>query len=149
MALPISAPMPAVTAIASAPQKPTLIAGFIRGAPPARAPSAPSATRKTIAAAGTALTMAFGGARNAVSVGSAAPSENATADAKAAWIGLGSAPSLKDALVTRMRGERVLGHELIGHLTREPRLHATIFVDVSELACFFRRLLAERAPLAH
>src|ERR1700677_5076285 len=81
--------------MASAPQKQTLSAGFTIGAPPNQAPSAPSATRKTNAAAGTALTTAPGGARNAASVGNAAPSENATADAKAAWIGLGSAPSLR------------------------------------------------------
>src|ERR1700733_13943318 len=94
MALPINAPIPAVTPMASAPQKPTLSAGFTIGAPPSQAPSAPSATRKTNAAAGTASTMAPGGATNATNVGSAAPSEKATADVKAAWIGLGSAPSL-------------------------------------------------------
>ena len=93
MAFPIRAPIPAVTAMASAPQKPTLSAGFIIGAPPAQAPSAPSRTRKTKAAAGTALTRDAGGARNAARVGSAAPSEKATADAKAAWIGLGWARS--------------------------------------------------------
>ena len=60
MALPISAPIPAVTAMASAPQKPTLSAGLTIGAPPAHAPSAPSRTRKTNAAAGTALTIERG-----------------------------------------------------------------------------------------
>ena len=90
--MPITARIPAVTAMAGAPQKPTLSAGLTIGAPPAQAPSAPSATRKTNAAAGTALTTAACGARNAVSVGNAAPAENATAEAKAAWIGLGVAP---------------------------------------------------------
>src|SRR5271166_7083301 len=87
--------MPAVTAIASAPQKPTLNAGLTIGAPPAQAPSAPSATRKTNAAAGTAATTASRGARNAANVGIAAPTENETADANAAWIGFASAPSAK------------------------------------------------------
>jgi hypothetical protein len=36
MAVPISAPIPAVTAIARAPQKSTLSAGFPIGAPPAQ-----------------------------------------------------------------------------------------------------------------
>ena len=59
------------------------------GVPPAQAPSA---ARKTNAAAGTALTMAPCGARNAVSGGAASPSENASADANAAWdrFGLGA-----------------------------------------------------------
>jgi hypothetical protein len=46
------------------PQKPTLSAGRTIGAPPAQAPSAPSATRKT----------------HAATVGSAAPTEKARAE---------------------------------------------------------------------
>jgi hypothetical protein len=76
--------MPAVTAIASAPQKPTLSAGLMTAAPPARAPSAPSAMRKTNAAAGTTMTTRLLAARKAASVGSAAPTEKETAEAHAA-----------------------------------------------------------------
>ena len=70
--------------MASAPQKPTRSAGLTIGAPPALAPTAPSVTRKTIAAAGTTMTTAPYGARKAATVGSAAPTENETADAQAA-----------------------------------------------------------------
>src|SRR5271165_2304830 len=87
--------MPAVTAIANAPQNPTLSAGLTTGAPPAQAPSAPSATRKANAAAGTTMTTASLGERYAASVGVAAPTEKATAEARAASIGFGAAPSTK------------------------------------------------------
>src|ERR1700733_12840917 len=129
--------------MASAPQKPTLSAGFTIGAPPAPAPSAPSATRKTIAAAGTAFTTTPSGARNAVSVGAAAPTENASADANAAWIGLGCA-LVQAELVARMGVERVLGHELIDDLLGELRFQAPLFVDVGKLARLCGR--AARAP---
>jgi hypothetical protein len=52
-ALPTKLPMPAVTAMASAPQKVTRAVARTRGAPPAFAPSAPSTARNTSEAADT------------------------------------------------------------------------------------------------
>ena len=46
-ALPTRLPIPAVTAIASAPQKVTRVVARMTGAPPAFAPRAPSPARKT------------------------------------------------------------------------------------------------------
>ena len=51
-------------------------------------------------------------------------------------------------LVARMGGERVLGHELIGHLPRELRLHVPILIDMGELLPLLCRRLGERALFA-
>ena len=133
------APIAAVTAMASAVQKPTLSAGFTIGAPPAQAPSAPSAARKTNAAAGTGLAMAPCGARNAVSVGDSSPSENASADANAAWDRFGPG-----ALVQASSSRAWASSDLLGEL----RFQAPLFVDTGKLFLLLDRVLAERAPLA-
>ena len=148
MALPTSAPIPAVTAIASAPQKPTLKPGLTTGAPPAQAPSAPSAIRKTNAAAGTATTTASRATRKA------AKRRQRGADRERdrrrpggldrIWLCRFGEPEL----VTGVRRERIPGHQLIGHLARELRLHAAVFVDMGELAPLLERLLMKRALLA-
>src|SRR5271165_2650470 len=94
-ALPTRAPMPAVTAIATAPQKPTRNAGRTIFAPPSHAPSAPSASKKTRAAVETASIVVPGGDRNAARVGSTAPTEKAAADAKAARMAFAPASSVR------------------------------------------------------
>ena len=119
--MPISAPIPAVTAIASAPQNATRSVGLSGGAPPSQALSAPSAARKTSDAAGTAATVAASGARKATKVGSAAPTEKLTAEAKAASSPIGAVPLVQPELVARVGAQRVRSHELLGDLTRERR----------------------------
>jgi hypothetical protein len=80
------------------------------GAPPAQAPSAQSATRKTKAAAGTMMTAARFGARKAARVGSAAPTEgNRRRPGRLDQVRLSG--FVKAKLVARMGVERVLGHE--------------------------------------
>ena len=84
---PNSVPIPAVMAIASAPQKATRIAALSNGAPPAFAPTAPKTareTRDTIPITGPTLPI---GVRRAVKNGTAAPTAKDAADANAAWTG--------------------------------------------------------------
>ena len=73
MALPTNAPIPAVTAIASAPQNVTRKVGLtIDDAPPAKAPI-PSAAKNINEAEGTTASSANSGANTAASVGATAP----------------------------------------------------------------------------
>jgi hypothetical protein len=80
-------PMPAVNAIASAPQNVTRMVPRIIPAPPVRAAKAPNAAKKTSEVADT-ITMALPiGTIAAVINGIAAPTANVAADASAAWTG--------------------------------------------------------------
>lgn len=78
------APMPAVTAMANAPQKVTRIVAPIIMAPPACAPAAPSNVRNTNDAIKTDQTTSAVGTMSAMISGNAAPRENEAADARAA-----------------------------------------------------------------
>jgi len=69
--------MPAVTAIASAPQNATRIAAFIILAPPALAPTARSTTRNARDATDTKAVSNPVGDTSAISNGGAPPAENA------------------------------------------------------------------------
>jgi hypothetical protein len=81
------APMPAVTAIASAPQNTTRRAAFAMRASPALAPTAPRTTRNARDATDTVAVSKPAGVTSAINRGGTAPAENAAADARAAWIG--------------------------------------------------------------
>src|SRR5271168_883418 len=94
MALPTNAPIPAVTAIASAPQNVTRKVGLtIDDAPPAKAPIAPSAAKNINEAEGTTASSADSGANTAASVGAAAPIEKVMAEVRAATTGRASVVS--------------------------------------------------------
>ena len=82
--LPTSAPMPAVSAIATAPQARTRTVARRRGAPPRRAPMSPSSPSAVSVTTTTAATRADAGVTATASSGSAAPAENYSADAHAA-----------------------------------------------------------------
>ena len=84
----------------------------------ARAPSAPSAIRKTSAAAGTALMIAPCGAGNAVSVGNAAPTEKARSRGEGGLNRPGLSALVQAEFVARVSGERVPGHGLASDLAR-------------------------------
>ena len=76
MAVPNNAPIPAVIAIARAPQKVTRIVAASMFAPPVLAPTAPRNARNSKDAAATDSASALTGARITASSGSAAPTEN-------------------------------------------------------------------------
>ena len=137
--------MPAVTAIASAPQKATRTAGFSGGAPPIQAPSAPSTARKIRAAAETTATIDSRGARKAAKVGSAAPMEKADGRGGRGLNGVGPGALSEAELVAGVGAQRILRHKLLGDLCRESRCEPAINVDLRQLAHLGPRLLIERA----
>ena len=76
--------MPAVIAMAAAPQKPTRSAPFQMFAPPARAASIPSRTNKISEATETKTIKSLAGTIKTISKGRAAPREKVKAEAIAA-----------------------------------------------------------------
>ena len=76
---PNSAPIPAVVAIASAPQKVTRATAFVTGALPTRAETPPSKARDPRDVIETMIGMSFSGESNAVTSGNAAPTANVAA----------------------------------------------------------------------
>jgi glutamine amidotransferase len=85
--VPVSSPIAAVAAIASAPQKATRAAAIPSGAPPARAAIAPNVANATSAAAGIAKRRRLPGASMATASGSTAPHAKLAAEAAAACSG--------------------------------------------------------------
>jgi hypothetical protein len=83
-ATPKSAPTPAVSAIARAPQKVTRAAAEAADAPPARAESDPRSARKRSEPMNTAHTSAEDGKRSTITSGSNAPTAKVAAEANAA-----------------------------------------------------------------
>lgn len=79
--------MPAVNAMASAPQNVTRMAARHTIAPPAMAPIAPSSARNKSEAPASIGTSRAIGTRNTISKGNAAPQVNVAAYVRAAWIG--------------------------------------------------------------
>lgn len=79
-------PTPAVSAIASEPQKVTLTEAFSTGAPPARAAMPPNTARKTSDSSATRLIRYDGGTSHATNNGSSAPVVKVAADESAAWL---------------------------------------------------------------
>ena len=86
-AAPTRAPMPAVNAIASAPQKVTRNVALRTYAPPARAPIAPSRPRNTSDAIDTTGTSIDVGETRTTDSGNTAPVAKVPADVRAAWTG--------------------------------------------------------------
>ena len=126
--------MPAVAAIASAPQNVTRAAAAPMAAPPARAAMAPSAARKTSAVAGTAEQRCRHGHERSDDE----RQQGAAAEARGRRGRRLQRPcnrEIRDAeLVARVGAERVVRHELLGHLFRELLIQAAAHVDAHELA---------------
>src|SRR5665811_2241432 len=85
--VPKTFPMPAVRAIAKAPQNVTRTVARRTLAPPARAPIAPRTARKARDAADTMGTRALAGDTTTMSNGMTAPTENEAAEVSAACTG--------------------------------------------------------------
>ena len=82
--VPNNLPMPAVRAIAKAPQKVTRAVARRTFAPPTLAPIAPRRARKPNDAADTIITSALAGETTTMSKGMAAPTANVAAEVNAA-----------------------------------------------------------------
>jgi hypothetical protein len=127
--------MPAVSAMAKAPQKTTRAAARQTFAPPAWAPTAPSTASVTSEAVVTMGMIMPAGEMMTASSGMAAPEANVAADVRAAcglhWSRGGD---LRDAeLIARVRAERVLGHQLQRDVTSEIGIDAALDVDLRQL----------------
>jgi hypothetical protein len=85
--VPTMAPIPAVSAIASAPQKVTRIIGLKTSAPPVLAPSKPSRAKEANDPTETTGIIKLEGERSTRVSGAAAPAENVAADVRAACTG--------------------------------------------------------------
>jgi len=107
--VPNNAPTPAVTAIASAPQKVARIAATLTPAPPARAANPPKRARNTSEVPPTRATRVDAGARAVTRRGIAAPAAKLPADASAAWTGRATRAE-KYPVHRGMRTQRVMGH---------------------------------------
>ena len=84
MATPNNLPIPAVAAMAKAPQNVTRITARPAGAPPTQADSQPSRARKPSEVNETTIATKLTGDKNAANRGSPAPPAKVTAEAKAA-----------------------------------------------------------------
>ena len=116
--VPTRAPMPAVIAIAMAPQATTRTVARPRGAPPRRAPRSPSNASATSVTATVTATRVGAGVSATASSGSAAPAENETADAHAACSGRAAA-ARRAELVAQMRLQRAPARQ--GHSKHQPK----------------------------
>src|SRR6476659_728833 len=84
VSVPTRAPIPAVTAMAIAPQTTTRIVARSPGAPPSRAPTLPSKARAISVTVTVATSRTDAGTKITANSGNAAPAENDSADAHAA-----------------------------------------------------------------
>ena len=111
--------MPAVAAIASAPQNVTRAAATATGAPPARAAMAPSDAKNTSAVAGTATSARLHGHER----GDEERQQRAASEARGRGAGRLQRPRDREVgdaeLVARVRAERVVRRQLVGDLLRE------------------------------
>ena len=101
--VPTIAPIPAVTAIARAPQKVTRTIGFKISAPPVLAPRKPSKARNSSDPAETIGISRVDGESRTRARGAIAPTENVAADVRAAWMGLAGRNLRHSELVSSMR----------------------------------------------
>ena len=146
--VPKSFPMPAVSAIAKAPQNVTRAVARNTFAPPVFAPIAPSRARKPRDAADTMGTSAPAGDTTTMSKGMAAPTENVTADVSAACTGralvIFEIPSSSRACAVR----GIFRRQLLRDLPRKRLVDATLDVDFGKFIQLVRRILAQLRALA-
>ena len=124
---PNNRPMPAVMAMAMAPQNLTRTTAVTMLAPPARAPTPPRRARNISEVTDTKTTSAFGGATSTTASGNAAPVAKVRRRQRRLH-----RPCLRHVgdvqFVARVGGERVRGGQLFGDLTRKRRSEAALLV---------------------
>ena len=138
--------MPAVTAIATAPQATTRTVARRRGAPPSRAPMSPSSA--------SAISVTRRPRRPAPPPASprrpaaAAPHPPRTTAPTSTRPGTAAPPLLFEAqLVARMRPQRAAARQGLRHLARQRRGQAPLLVDPGELSQLAIRVAAKLALL--
>ena len=146
MAVPKMRPTPAVTAIARAPQNPTRAAPTIADAPPVRAAIAPSAIRQTNEVTDTTTTL--GGTTMMARIGTAAPAVKVAADANAACSGRAVCSSVSPNSSRCVCNQRILRHQLTGHLSRKIAVEPSTNVYRRKLVFLNFRLRREFASFA-
>ena len=146
--VPKSAPTPAVSAMASAPQNVTRTAPLATPAPPTRAATPPRSARNTSDAPDTTGIRPDAGVTAVTARGRAAPTAK-LAGRRQRRLDRARARRLGDAeLVAGMRAERIVGHELVGNLLRERRIEAAPDVDRRQLLALALVVRLELGALA-
>ncbi len=129
-------PTPAVTAIASAPQKATRMAPVVTLAPPARAARPPRAARNIRELPETKAIRYCSGARNATRNRHRRYSHGETGGRRQCSLKRPRLEILRDTeFVARMRSQRIMGHKLVGDLFGESRLNPAGHVDGGQFSC--------------
>ena len=147
IAVPKIFPMPAVRAIAKAPQNVTRAVARRTLAPPALAPIAPRSARKPNDAAETIGTSAPAGARTTISKGMAAPTENVAAEVSAACTGRAVVISEIPSSSRAWAAQGIFRHQLLGNLPRKRRFETPLDVNFGEFLLFERDVLAQLLAL--
>lgn len=146
--VPNNFPIPAVIAIANAPQKVTRAVARRMCAPPAFAPIAPRSARKPNDAAETMGTSAPAGDTTTMSKGMAAPTENITADVNAACTGravvISEIPSSSRAWAVKAS----FAISCFGNLPRKRLIDTALDVDFGKLLPFDLDVLAQLLAFA-
>ena len=142
--VPNSFPMPAVIPSANAPQNVTRMVARSIWAPPALAPTAPRTAGKPSDAADVSGTSMVEGDTTTISNGMAAPTENVTADVRAACIGRAVVRLRNPQLVASMGAESVFLHKLPRNLPGKIDFDAALNVDFGKLGEFTLGIPPER-----
>jgi len=121
-------PMPAVRALANAPQNVTRAVARRTLAPPALPPIAPRRARKARDAAATIGTSAPAGDTTTMSKGMAAPTENDRADVSCGLHGAWGGDLPNPKLIARVGGKGIFRHELLGDLPSKVPIDTTLDV---------------------
>ena len=128
--------MPAVRAIANAPQNVTRAVARRTFAPPAFAPIAPRRARKPKDAADTMGTSAPAGDTTTMSKGMAAPTANVAAEVSAACTGRAVVISEIPSSSRAWAAQGIFRHQLLGNLPRKRRFDTALDVDFGKLLQF-------------
>ena len=137
--------MPAVTAIAAAPQARTRTIARRGGAPPSRAPTSPSSPSASSVTTTVTPTRADAGVTATASNGSAAPAENESADVHAAWNGRARRASSRPSSSRACARSAPPRDSAVATSLRQRRRQAPLLVDAGELAQLAGRVAAELA----
>ena len=139
--------MPAVIAIATAPQDTTRTAAARRGAPPSRAPTSPSSPSAISVTTTVVPSRTPAGVTATAKSGSVAPAANESADVHAAWNGRAEPCLVEAQLVAGVRPQRAAARQRRRHLARQRRREAPFLIDPGELAKLAGRVPAKLARL--
>ncbi len=134
--------------MASAPQNVTRIAPMAVPAPPARAAEAPRIARNATEAQPTNAIRLVSGATAATSKGNAAPTAKLAAEGERGLNGSRALPLGDAQFIAGVGTQRIMCHELVGDLSRQPRFESAPDIDRRQFVAFPRVIRLEFLALA-